>query len=412
MSTFPFDFNHMEPPHLEDPYPLYARTRREAPVFFHPLFQSWIVTRYADVIGILRDPKRFSSIFLFRTPVNPTPEVLAVLAQIPPEVPLLVTEDPPGHTRTRALVSKAFSPKRVATMESRIRAIANELIDQFIDAGQADLVRQYTAPLPLQVLLEFVGLPVADADFIKQWSRDHMLLSVPGIDPEQQLKFAQTEVAFCRYVEEIIAERQRNPRDDVLSELINARIEGERPFDTIELITLVQHVLFAGHETTTNLLSNTFYHLLRLDELWRAVGADPALAANAVEEGLRYDSSVQGMFRTTTEELELDGVAIPAGARVLMFFGAANRDETTFLGPECFDLHRPNANKHLSMGYGIHYCIGAPLARLEAQIAIELLGQRVPDLRLAPDQIATYLPSILNRGLQHLYVIWEASITT
>lgn len=167
MSTFPFDFNHMEPPHLADPYPLYARTRREAPVFFHPLFQSWIVTRYADVIGILRDPKRFSSIFLFRTPVNPTPEVLAVLAQIPPEVPLLVTEDPPGHTRTRALVSKAFLPKRVAAMESRIRAIANELLDQFIDAGQADLVRQYTSPLPLQVLLEFVGLPVADADFIK-----------------------------------------------------------------------------------------------------------------------------------------------------------------------------------------------------------------------------------------------------
>lgn len=409
MSAFPFDFNHMEPPHLEDPYPLYARARREAPVFFHPLFQSWIITRYADVIGILRDPKRFSSVFLFRTPVNPTPEVQAVLAEIPPEVPLLVTEDPPGHARTRALVSKAFAPKRVTAMGPRIRAIANELIDQFIDAGQADLVRQYTAPLPLQALLEFVGLPAADADFIKQWSHDHILLSVPGIGPEQQLKSARTEVAFCRYVEEIIAERQRTPRDDVLSELINARIEGERPFDAIELITLVQDILFAGHETTTNLLSNTFYHLLQLDEFWRAVGADPALAANAVEEGLRYDSSVQGMFRTTTEEVEVGGVTIPAGARVMVFFGAANRDETTFLGPERFDLHRANANKHLSMGYGIHYCIGAPLARLEAQIAIELILQRVPDLRLAPDQTASYLPNMLNRGLQHLYVIWGAS---
>jgi cytochrome P450 len=407
----PFRFNPLESPHLENPYPLYARARREAPVFFSSLFATWVVTRYEDVHAILRDSRRFSSSYLFRAPVDPPPEVLVMLAQLPPEMPLLVSEDPPSHTRTRALVSHAFLPKQVARMAARIRRIAHELIDQLPAAGDADLVHQYTYPLPMRVLLEFLGLPAEDAEGIKHWCHDHMLLSVPGIGAAQQRRSAETEVAFSRYTEALITARQRQPQTDMLSALIHARVHGERPLDDVELHTLLQQLLFAGHETTTNLLSNTVYALLHDATQWQALQRDLTCTARAVEEGLRYDAPVQGMFRTTTEDVTIRGVTLPAGAPVFVAFGAANRDEHIFPEPDRFEVQRPNADKHVAFGHGVHYCIGAPLVRLEARIALEVLVQRLPDLHLVPEQPMTYLPSLLNRALQHLQVRWETSNT-
>jgi cytochrome P450 len=405
-TTEVFAFNPLTSPHLENPYPLYAQTQRDAPIFFSPLFDTWIVTRYEDVRAILHDPKRFSSSHRFRTPVDPTSEVLDVLAQLPPEVGLLVNEDPPGHRRTRALVGKAFVPREVARMEARIYDIAHDLIDQMLEAGSADLVRQFTYPLPMRVLLEFLGVPVEDADLIKQWCHDHMLLIAPGIGAAQQLCSAHTEVAFSRYIEALIAVRQQQPQADVLSVLIHAQVEDERPLDGGELHALVEQLLFAGHETTTNLLSNTCYALLRDPVQWRALHDDLALIPRVVEEGLRYDAPVPGMFRTTTEAVEMHGVKLSAGARVLVVFGAANRDERIFANPDRFDLWRPNADRHLAFGHGIHHCIGAPFVRLEARIALEVLVQRLPDVYLVPAQPITYLPSLLNRALQHLQVHW------
>lgn len=407
MITEPCTFNPLLSPHLENPYPLYARVRREAPLFFSPVFSAWVVTRYADVRAILHDPRRFSSAASFRTPVAPTPEVLEVLASLPPEVPFVVNEDPPAHRRTRALVSKAFLPRQVAPLEARIRTIAHELIDRMLEADSADLVRQYTQPLPLRVLLEFLGIPVEDAAFIKQWCNDHMLLSVPGIGAAQQLRSAQTEVAFSRYTEALIVARQRQPRADGLSALIHTPAEGERPLDAAELQALVQLLLFAGHETTTNLLSNTCYALLRDPDLWRALRDDPPLSARVLEEGLRYDGPVLGMFRTTTEEVTFHDVTLPAGARVFIAFGAANRDERVFTDPERFDPWRPDADQHLGFGHGLHHCLGASFVRLQGRIALEVLVQRLPDMRLAPAQPITYLPSLLNRALQHLQVRWS-----
>ncbi|HEU4328416.1 MAG TPA: cytochrome P450 [Roseiflexaceae bacterium] len=401
------DFNHLASPHLEDPYPLYAQARG-GPVFFAPVFQCWVVTRYQDVLAALSDPKRFSSHHLFRTPVDPTPEVEAVLAQIPPEEPLLVTEDPPSHTRTRALVAKALSPRRYAAMEPRIQAIADELVDGFATAGEADLVGQYGFPLPMRVLLEFIGLPPEDAPFVKRWAHEHMQISMPGLDPQLQLQIARTEVEFSRYAAGVIADRRAHPRDDVLSGLINARVDGERPFDESELITLLQHLLTAGHETTTCLIANTLLNLLREPERWRAVCDDPATAGAAAEEGLRYDAPVQGMFRVTTGPVELSGAELPTGARVLLLFGAANRDAAVFAEPDRFDPARPNAHKHLGLGYGIHYCIGAPLARAEARIAVATLARRLPGLRLAPSFAPAYLPNLIQRALRGLPVVWEA----
>jgi cytochrome P450 len=409
MPTRPLHFNPLIPPHLDNPYPVYAHARQEAPVFFSPIHDAWVVTRYEDVLAILHDPTRFSSAHLFRTPVDPTPEVLAELAPLPPEIPLLVSEDPPTHRRTRGLVSKAFLPAHVTAMAPRVQAIAHELIDHFCAAGHADLVRQYTAPLPVRVLLEFIGLPATDADFIKQWSHDHMLLSLPGLSADQQLQAARTEGAFSRYANALIAERRRHPRADLLSALIQAKIEDERPLDDVELNTLLQQLLFAGQETTTNLLSSTLLSLLREPELWQTLQADPSLIPHVVEEGLRHDAAIPGMFRTATQEVTIAGVAIPAGARIFVAFAAANRDERIFAEPDRFDVHRGNADKHLSFGHGIHYCIGAALARLEARIGIEVLLERLPGLRLAPAQRLTYLPSLINRALQQLQVTWAAS---
>jgi cytochrome P450 len=307
------------------------------------------------------------------------------------------------------LVSKAFAPTHVMAMAPRVQALAHELIDHFCAAGHADLVRQYTAPLPVRVLLEFIGLPATDADFIKQWSHDHMLLSLPGLSAEHQLQAARTEVAFSRYADALIAERRRHPRADLLSALIQAKMEDERPLDDVELNTLLQQVLFAGQETTTNVLSSTLHSLLREPELWQTLQADPALVPKAVEEGLRHDAAIPGMFRTATQEVTLAGVTIPAGARLFVAFAAANRDERVFAEPDRFEVHRGNADKHLSFGQGIHYCIGAALARLEARIGIEVLLERLPVLHLVPAQRLTYLPSLINRALQHLYVTWAVS---
>ncbi len=406
MPSCPFHFDPLRSPHLENPYPIYARAREEAPVFFSPIHDAWVVTRYADVLAILRDPSRFSSSHLFRVPVAPTPAVQAELANIPPEISLLVSEDPPTHRRTRALVSEAFLPKYVTAMAPRVYAIAHELIDQFCAAGRANLVRQYTYPLPMRVLLEFIGLPVDDADFIKQWCHDHILLSVPGVSEEQQLQSARTEVAFNRYTNTLIAARRHHLQSDLLSALIQAEVADERPLSDVELNALLQQLLFAGHETTTNLLSGTLLSLLREPDLWRALLADPSLVPNVVEEGLRHDAAIPGMFRTATQDVTIEGVAIPAGGRVFLAFAAANRDERIFAEPECFDIHRFNADKHLSLGHGIHYCIGVALARLEARIGIEVLLERLPKLQLAPAQPITYLPSLINRALQHLHATW------
>jgi cytochrome P450 len=195
----------------------------------------------------------------------------------------------------------------------------------------------------------------------------------------------------------------------VLSALIHARVAGERPLDMVELNVLVQQLLFAGHETTTNLLSNTCYALLRGPSLWQALRHDRTLIPHVVEEGLRYDAPVQGMFRTTTGDVEMHGVTLPAGARVFVVFGAANRDARIFAHPAYFDPWRHNADQHLAFGHGIHHCLGASFVRLEARIALDVLVQRLPDVHLVPTQPLIYLPSLLNRALQHLQVHWHTS---
>ncbi|HEY0739442.1 MAG TPA: cytochrome P450 [Herpetosiphonaceae bacterium] len=408
MSVQPvFAHNWLESPHLENPYPLFAEARQTAPVFYSPIFNLWCIARYRDVRAALMDPQRFSSKFLIRTPYNAPAEVTDVLSQAYPEEQILVNEDPPDHSRTRHLVNQAFAPRRIYGMEPKIKAITDQLVDRFIGAGQADVIAELAAPLPLAVIAALMGLPTDDLDQIKRWTEDLIMLTSTESSPERQIAGAHGSVAFQRYLAAQIAERRQAPSDDLLSTLTQFSFEnGERWTDS-QLISLLISVIFAGHETTTNLIGNMLLHIFQPPGLWQRIQAEPDRVPDVIEETLRIDTPVRSMFRVTTEAVTLGGATIPAGAQVLLLFGAANRDDEMFAEPERFDIDRPNKEQHLGFGRGIHFCVGAALARLEARIAITALAERIPSARLAPGYRPTYLPSLLHRGPQQVLLVWD-----
>ncbi|MEO3874751.1 cytochrome P450 [Nonomuraea sp. B12E4] len=405
-SVLPWAFNRLESPYLEDPYPLYARARREAPVFYSPEYGLWFVTRYDDVWAVLKDTARFSSRFLMRTPADAPAAVREVLQEAYPELPMLVNDDPPSHTRTRNLVSHAFAPRLVAALEPSVRASVTRLVDGFAPDGDADLIARLAYPVPIEIICTLVGLPAEAGDLIKRWTGDLVTLGAPGTDGERQLACARSSVAFQRYLEEQIEARRRAPRDDLLTALINTRAGGERPLDVAELVNLLIVLVFAGHETTTNLIGNLLVLLLGRPEILRAIRDDPALTDDVINEGLRMDAPVQGMFRTTTEEVALGGAHIPAGAQVMVLFGSANRDEAVFSDPDRFDPGRGNNHRHFGFGRGIHACIGASLARMETRIVLDTVAERLPNLKLDAGRPPTYSPSLMHRGPQAVHVAW------
>ncbi|GAA2078632.1 cytochrome P450 [Actinomadura alba] len=406
-SALPWVFNRLEPPYLEDPYPLYARARREAPVLYSPEFGLWFVTRYDDVWAVLKDTARFSSRFLMRTPADAPPAVREVLQEAYPELPMLVNDDPPSHTRTRSLVSRAFAPRLVAALEPSVRAIVTRLMDGFAPDGGVDLIAELAYPVPIEIICTLIGLPVEARDKLKIWTDDLVTLGAPGTDGDRQLACARSSVAFQRYLEAQIEARRSAPRDDLLSALIKAHADGEQPLDVAELVNLLIVLIFAGHETTTNLIGNLLVLLLARPEILRAFRDDPTLTDDVITEGLRMDAPVQGMFRTTTEEVALGGARIPAGAQVMVLFGSANRDEAVFSDPDQFDPARSNNHRHLSFGRGIHACLGASLARLEARIVLDTVAERLPNLKLDASRPPTYVPSLMHRGPQALHVVWS-----
>ncbi|WP_257455844.1 cytochrome P450 [Archangium lipolyticum] len=400
-------FNRFESPNLENPYPLYQRIRQEAPVFFDESLNLWIVSRHQDARTVLMDPEAFRSADCLQNPIPPPPEVLAVFMEGYPRLPSLVDDDPPGHTRVRTLVSKACAPQRFTAMEPDIRALASSLLDAFARDGQGDLVKRFTYPLPAMVVGGFMGVPVEDMDRLKHWAEELTRLSAGALTLERQVECARSFVAFQRYLAALVESRRKVPKKDLVSALIAARHGDYEPLSDLELIALLQTLLFAGHETTTNLLGNMLVLLLREPERWSALRAEPGLIPKVIEESLRLDAPVQGMMRTASREVELAGARIPAGARVFVLFASANRDEAVFAEPERFEPHRSDVSKHLAFGQGIHYCIGAQLAKLEARVALELLGERLPNLRLLPEQDFDYLPNFMHRGPRRLLAAWD-----
>jgi cytochrome P450 len=407
------EFNPLAPDQVADPFSFYARAQQEEPLFFSAMFNTWVATRYDDISAILRDTEHFSSVGIIGPVTEYTPEVQAILdTAIPPFANALVNLDAPQHTRIRANVNKLFSARRVASFEPRIREIANRLVDLFIGAGHADLIAAFNYPLPAMVIFNLIGVSEEDLWQVKRWSDDLAELLFVPLPPERQAECARSLVNYQRYIVDLVEQRRAAPQDDLASDLAQAIDRGEADLSIPELVELLLNLVFAGHETTASLLGTSLRHLLTEGHYWRAIQEDPQLIRSVVEEAIRFDGPSIGFFRIVAKSIEFNGVMLPSGARVFVLFSSANHDAAMFAEPEAFNPHRENVGRHLGFGGGIHYCIGAPLARLEMRIALETLSARLPSLRLAPNHQTIYKPSLTIRSLAQLMVEWDSEDQT
>ena len=401
------DYNPFDPAQKRDPFPFYAHARSETPVFFSPILNMWVVTRHADILTVLREPAVFSSMNIIESPTPLPPEVVEILSQGIPFVPSLINNDPPSHTRIRNLCNKAFSPQRVAKMEPRIRELANSLVDGFVRQGRADLVARFASPLPQIVIADIVGVPRSETETFVRLATEFAALIFEPLPLEVQIRFAHGAVGFQAYNAEMIAQRRNNPRDDLMSDLVHAQVEGEVPLTDWEIVSVVSTLLIAGHMTISDLIGNTLIVLMRYPEYLQALSKNPELAPAIIEEVLRVESPSPGLPRLCTQDFDLNGVTIPQGSKLFLAYTSANRDETVFPNADQFELNRPNLSKHLAFGRGTHFCIGAPLGRLEGRIALEVLTQRLPNLRMVPGQTLDYSMNITFRGPEKLVMEWD-----
>jgi cytochrome P450 len=388
------------PQMLADPYPYYARLRSTAPVYWADQFDGWILTRYADVTTVLRSPNA-SSDRASRGPQQARPEYQSLN-----EVRLysMLNADPPRHTRLRLLVNKAFTPRTVEELAPFIRTFVDKALDAAKARGRMELMADLAFPLPATVIAEMLGVPPEDRDRFKQWSDDTTAAvgNLPSnLSPEVLQKSVEGMRALQAYFRDIIAQRRTEPRDDLISGLIKAQEEGDRLSDQ-ELLANCVLLLNAGHETTTNLIGNGTFALLRHPDQMKRLRDDPSLIPTAVEELLRYDSPVQFTNRILTADMELGGKVLQKGQMVLLLLGAANRDPEQFPDPDKLDVGRQN-NKHVAFGLGPHFCLGAPLARLEGRLVFEALLQRAPNLKLDGPP-PHYRQNFNLRGLESLSV--------
>jgi cytochrome P450 len=389
-------FNPMDPEFVADPYPTYHRLRAEDPVHLSPL-GFWVLTRYEDVAAVLRDP-RFAK--------------EAMMAAVAKRFGItqgtfglsMLDRDPPAHTRLRSLVSKAFTPKVVEAMRPHIQEIVDGLLERVAGAGSLDLIEEFAYPIPVMVICELLGVPVADHERFKGWSLDIArgldAVMLP-VDSEVAIRSGIARQGLIGYFRELIAARRASPRADLLSALIAAEEAGDKLSED-ELLASCILLLVAGHETTVNLIGNGMLALLRHPEQLRRLREHPELITSAVEELLRYDGPVQRTGRMPSEDVTIGGRTIAKGEMVMPFIGAADRDPAQFPDPDRLDITR-SENRHVAFGTGIHFCLGAPLARVEGQIAINTLLRRLPTLTLVTEKPA-YRQSLTLRGLTALHV--------
>src|SRR5712691_7937508 len=372
----------------EDPYPMYRYLHAAAPVQWSDVLEAWTLARYTDVVESLTDP-RYSA--------DRAPEVDEGYSI----AKSMLVSDPPDHTRLRALVQKAFTPRMVEQLRPRIGSIVRELIDRISTrGGQFDIITDLVYPLPVVVIAELLGVPPEDRETFRDWSAALAASLDPLVSEEAALRAVQARDALHEYLRGIIAERRRAPRSDLISALVAVEEQGEILSEP-ELVVMCTLLLIAGHETTVNLIGNGMLALIEHPQAYAQLREAPGLIVFAVEELLRFNSPVQLTARIATMPLEIGGQHIEAGQWVLPLLGAANRDPQVFANPEQLDLTR-TPNPHLGFGRGIHFCLGAPLARLEGQVAIAALVQRFRTLELAGSPLRR--DQITLRGLKSLPV--------
>jgi cytochrome P450 len=387
------EFNPFLPEVKQNPYPYFAHLRDYSPVYWVESLKSWAVSRYEDVAYIAKNTQLFSS----------APIIPAILGdQNPvPEVNWMISADPPAHTALRKLVNKAFTPRMVAALEPRIREIVAQLLDQIAEkGGEFDLVHDFSTPLPLMVIAEMLGIEPERYREFKQWS-DDMIRATGGeeVSPAERERLRRSMDDLRSYFEQAIAERRRNSRDDLISALVRAE-EDHHQLTAREVLAMCLLLLLGGNETTTNLIGSTVLTLLSHPAELAKVRADLALVPPMIEEMLRYEAPAQALLRQATADTKIAGSTIPAGSGVMILYGSANRDERQFPNPDVFDVTR-NPQEHLAFGFGIHYCIGAPLARLEARIAMDAFLRRFPKISLR-DQRREWIDSFVVRGPKSL----------
>ena len=382
---------------VRNPYPRYALIR-EAPDDYRGEFGQRFLARYADVLAAVRDP-RLSSNPMHGEIASARRERFADMPMFGEGGPqIMLTADPPDHTRLRRLASKAFTPRAVEALRPRVRELVEGMLDHAAERGSLDLMHDVAEPLPVIVICELLGVPLADQDQFKPWSTV-IARTLDATEPEQALEAMPAILGFVQYFAELIEERRARPTDDVLSALVAAEAEGER-LDLPELFAMIILLFVAGHETTTNLLGNGTLALLRHRDQFDALRADPGLATAATEELLRYDAPVQVTARTATEDVDLNGITLRKGEAVICGLAAANRDPRYVADPDDLRLAR-GAPTHVSFSQGMHHCLGAPLARLEGQVTFEALTRRFPGLQLATDD-PPYRDHFVLRGLASL----------
>jgi len=396
--TVPTLFDVLRRENLPDPYPFYRRLRDLDPVYWDAQRDTWVLTRYADVAAALRDPRLSAERVLpgqgptagAETGRDESPIARAMAKQ-------MLFLDPPDHTRLRGLVSKAFTPRVIEGMRPQIQVLVDELLDAAAARGRMDLIADFSFPFPAIVIAGLLGVPPEDRSQFKEWSEAFGMLLDPGAHAPEEVDAAQAGVfALIAYLLEIVEQRREAPRDDLISLLIAAEEQGDT-LDTEELLINCVLLLAAGHGTTTHMIGNGVLALLRQPDQLERLRADPALMKSAVDELLRYDGPVQVTGRRVTQDLEIAGRRIREGQHITTVLGAANHDPARFAHPDRLDLGRQD-NKHMAFAHGIHFCLGAALARLEGQIAIGTLARRFPTLRLETGE-PEWMPSVVFRGL-------------
>jgi len=389
-----------------DPYPLYAEAQRAEGLLFVPELDGWLVARHADVREVLWTPEVFSSANVLRPDMHPAPEAIAEMVKGPTGGgPVVVSADGEAHLRLRAPLTRAFSGTRVGALLPFITERAEALVDSFIGDGRVELMDRYARRLPGEVIAHIYGLDPADADVAIQGSVQAERLGFRQMSTDDQVAAARDMAALRTLLDAHLTDRLERPRDDLVSELIEALAPGApTPEDRGCILSNLVNLVIAGHLTTTALLGNAMMHLLSHREQWEMLVADPALIPDAIEEAARYDTAVQAFRRVTTRPTTLAGTELPEGASIVVGFGAAGRDGAAHERPDEFDITRAR-ERHLAFGHGVHACPGAQLAREELRVSLETFARRLPDLRLAEQPAMR--PSLIDRSPETLRLTWK-----
>ncbi|NJR14387.1 MAG: cytochrome P450 [Calothrix sp. CSU_2_0] len=389
-------------PQLDDPYSFFKRARKEEPIFYSSLFNAYVLTRYDDIITVLKDPTRFSSANSLQSIVNSTPEVIDVLRQGFPFVSL-INSDGEQHKRLRAPFMKVFAPEQLTYVEASIRKISDRLLDGFINDGSAEIIEKFAHPIPLEVILTMYSVPLDIMPKVASWAKDMTQLFSSPLPPERQVECARSFVSLQNFVASLIEEKRKAPANDLITNILDSGLS------TPELVLLLCEMIVAGHATSADFIATSIKLLAERPEVWQKLHQNPALIPAALEEVLRYDTPAPSMVRIAIAEVSIGEITIPQGSRILILYGSANRDETRYPDADKFNIERFQEApvNHIAFSHGMHHCLGSSLARREGRIAIEVLSQRLPNLRLAPNQQLTHIPAMLNRGYTSLKVEWD-----